>query len=224
VTADTPTALYEALAEKYHAKGKFPERDRFLILAADAAWNAGQPDAAEKFRQRILEFNPNHLLRPYPTFADALKSADILAYVQQLRRGYPRERALELKKELDQEARGAAPGGGERGAPGEAAGKSPGVFKMAPDPVARGEAARGTPREAAPPKLSQSHSLPADAGRPKTQPGGTAWQPSRAAPAVGTGTAGEPAAGAVIGTFLFLVVGIAALATFVYVFIWPFLS
>lgn len=212
--AEAPSSLYEQLAEKYHTKGRFPERDRFLILAADAAWNAGQPEEAERFRRRILEVNPNHLLRPYPSFADSLKSADILAYVQQLRRGYPRERALDLMKELDQEPR-SQPRTEED--PGAAA-RSPGVFKMAADPPARLDFGKATSREAAPPRLSQSHTLPTDVGRPKPPPTGPSWQPSKPAASV------EPAAGAIIGTFLFLVVSIAAVATLAYVFVWPFLG
>lgn len=104
-TAEQNCALYTQLAEKYHGKGRFQERDRFLILAADTAWNAGDVAKAEALRRRIMEYNPSHLLKPYPSLEAALKSPDILAYVQQLRRGYPRERALELLKELDATAK-----------------------------------------------------------------------------------------------------------------------
>ncbi len=100
-TAEQNCALYKQLAEKYHGRGRFQERDRFLILAADTAWNAGDVAKAEELRRRIMDFNPSHLLKPYATFEAALKSPDILAYVQQLRRGYPRERAMELLRELD---------------------------------------------------------------------------------------------------------------------------
>jgi hypothetical protein len=93
-------AIYAELAKFCHDSGRFQERDRFLILAADSAWSAGAIDQAEQLRSRILEYNPNHLLKPYPSFDEALKSPDIQAYVQQLRRGYPQERAVAMLKEF----------------------------------------------------------------------------------------------------------------------------
>lgn len=95
------TQLYARLAETYHGKGRYQERDRFFMLAADTAWTAGDPEEAEAIRRRILEFNPNHLLRPYQSFAEAIQTADMMAYIQQLRRGYPPSRAEELLRGLE---------------------------------------------------------------------------------------------------------------------------
>lgn len=216
--ADTASSLYEQLAEKYHARGKYPERDRFLILAADAAWNAGHPDAAEVLRKRILEYNPNHLLRPYGSLAEALKSADILAYVQQLRRGYPRERAVELMKELDQDPRG-KPGEGYSVPMEPGAVKGGGVFKLADDKPAAKPAAKNQ----LPPQLSQSQSLYDDKPK-KLAPPPPAWTaPAPVKSAVPTASVTkEPTAGAAVGTLLFSLLLAASLAALGYVFVWPF--
>lgn len=232
--ADAPSSLYEQLADKYHAKGKFPERDRFLILAADAAWNAGQPDTAEGLRRRILEHNPNHLLRPYASFAEALKSADILAYVQQLRRGYPRERALELLKELDQDPRLKRKSEADFGLGEASPAKSPAApapFKLADDAKKlKAEPKTAAPRPQMPPQLTQSQSLQGEAAKagrqaPAAQP---SWQPARPSGGAGSPAAlalgAEPTPGSAVGSFLFLVVLAAALGTAAYVLVWPFVE
>ena len=93
--------VYVQLAEAYHGKNRYQERDRFLILAADTAWTAGRTDEAEQLRKKILTNNPSRLLRPYNSFGEALNSPDIMTYIQQLRRGYPVDRATELLRGLE---------------------------------------------------------------------------------------------------------------------------
>jgi hypothetical protein len=87
---------YEELAVWYDRQGQAKLRDWFLVLAADAAVSIGQPDQAERLRQRLLHVNPHHLLRPYGTFAEALRSPDVESYVADLRRNYPPETAEQL--------------------------------------------------------------------------------------------------------------------------------
>jgi hypothetical protein len=87
---------YEELAVWYDRQGQAKLRDWFLVLAADAAVALGQPDHAERLRQRLLHVNPHHLLRPYATFAEALRSPDVQSYVADLRRNYPPETAEQL--------------------------------------------------------------------------------------------------------------------------------
>lgn len=94
--ADQHQAIYEDLAEYYEQKGEARPRDLFLVLAADAAHQASRRDHAERLRSRLLQLSPHNMLRPFSSFADALKSPDIQDYVADLRRQYPPDQALTL--------------------------------------------------------------------------------------------------------------------------------
>src|SRR5579883_1917693 len=93
--------LYRELADGYPGRGQPQFRDRFLVLAADAALSAGDRAEAERFRQRLLAVNPHPLLKPHASFAQAMEAADVMAYVGGLRRDYPPEVARTLKKSLE---------------------------------------------------------------------------------------------------------------------------
>jgi hypothetical protein len=76
-------------------------RDRFLVLAADAALAAGQDQEAERLRDHLLELNPHHMLRPFASLREALSSADVESYLRELRGNYPpgaARRLLELAR------------------------------------------------------------------------------------------------------------------------------
>jgi hypothetical protein len=88
--------VYRDLAELYDRKAEQQMRDRFLVLAADAALSAGMKDEAERLRQQLLQHNPHHLLKPYANFADAMHSTDVQNYVTALRRSHPYEKAEHL--------------------------------------------------------------------------------------------------------------------------------
>jgi hypothetical protein len=88
--------IYEELGTWYDRQGQAKLRDWFLVLAADAALTLGQPDQAEKLRQRLLHANPHHLLRPFASIAEAMESPDVQGYVADLRRNYPLETAEQL--------------------------------------------------------------------------------------------------------------------------------
>jgi hypothetical protein len=100
---------YEELAALTEQRGDSQMRDRFLILAADAALAAGQRDDAERLRSRLLEINPHHLLRPYPSFRDALKSPDVASYLADLRDTFTPEESFRLLEKLRADAGVAAP-------------------------------------------------------------------------------------------------------------------
>ncbi len=57
--------VYTELADWYERQGQAAMRDRFLILAAEAAFSAGKPEEAERLRQRLLQGNPHHMLKPF---------------------------------------------------------------------------------------------------------------------------------------------------------------
>jgi len=88
-TPANPVKLYQQLAEESQRTGRLEDRERFWLLAADAALQTGQPEEAERLRRTILSNNPNYFLRPYNSFAEAIKTPDILKYVQDLRKQYP---------------------------------------------------------------------------------------------------------------------------------------
>jgi hypothetical protein len=99
-SADQTVRTYRELAEDYGRQGQAQMRDRFLVLAADAALAAGQDDEAERLRGRLLQHNPHHLLKPYSSFAEAMKSVDVQNYVGALRRNHPYEKVEGLLQGL----------------------------------------------------------------------------------------------------------------------------
>ena len=95
-----PIELYQQVAEAYHAQSKYQERDRFLVLALDAASSAGHNVQAEQIRTKLLELNPNHLIKPYLNCAVALQSPNFITYASQLRKNFPPVKAQALLNEL----------------------------------------------------------------------------------------------------------------------------
>ncbi len=94
--------VYRELADWYEKQRPAADAsDRFLVLAADAAaLTAGRPDEAERLRLRLLKVNPHHMVKPYATFAEALKAPDVLTYVKDLRVNYPADVAEDLLRTL----------------------------------------------------------------------------------------------------------------------------
>jgi hypothetical protein len=111
-SVDQTIHIYEELAEVYERQGQAKLRDWFLVLAADAALSAGRRDEAEGFRGRLLQINPHHLLKPFASMADALKSPDVQGYVVELRRAYPPQAAEQLLE--SQKTAGASAGRPQR--------------------------------------------------------------------------------------------------------------
>jgi len=97
---DQVLQVYQELAEWHEGHGPPQVRDRFLILAADAARSAGREDEADRLRRHLLHLNPHHLLRPYASFAEALRSPDVQNYVNDLKQNYPPEFARQMLEEI----------------------------------------------------------------------------------------------------------------------------
>jgi hypothetical protein len=91
---------YTELADRYERQGHSAMRDRFLILAAEAAFSAGKTDEAERLRQRLLQGNPHHMLKPFSSFAQALQSTNVQIYIHDLQVNYPPEMAENLLRNL----------------------------------------------------------------------------------------------------------------------------
>lgn len=88
--------LFEELANRFDRRQEPRQRDIFLVLAADTALSGGRGGEAERLRARLLQSNPHHLLRPFPTLREALHSSDMRDYVADLRRRFPTTHAEEL--------------------------------------------------------------------------------------------------------------------------------
>lgn len=85
--------LYLHLASAADADARPIQRDKFLILAAGIAQTVGYAGIAEDCRLRVIENNPNHLLRQFATVREALRSSEVRYYIRQLLRLYPFEKA-----------------------------------------------------------------------------------------------------------------------------------
>src|SRR5262245_36232472 len=123
-TAAHTVRIYAELADCYERQGQAKLRDWFLVLAADAALAAGRLEEAEHYRGRLLEINPHHLLRPFASLEEGLKSPDVQGYIADLRRAYPPDTAEQLLQ-LQRDA-----------APPEA--QALGTFRSVSAPAARG--------------------------------------------------------------------------------------
>jgi hypothetical protein len=94
-TPDNLVVIYKELADWHERQGRPQMRDRFLVLAADAALSAGRPAEADLLLARLLRTNPHHMLRSFTSFAAAMASPNINTYVAELRRTYPPQQAAE---------------------------------------------------------------------------------------------------------------------------------
>jgi hypothetical protein len=103
-------SLYSELAERYDHLGQVSMRDRFLILAADAALEVGQAGEAERIRLRLLQGSRHHMLRPYASFAEAARAVDVQTYLRDLRTNYPPEVAQQLLDSLKEPGAEGKPG------------------------------------------------------------------------------------------------------------------
>ena len=229
-------AVYKELADHYERQKQPAMRDRFLVLAADAAWKAGQHDEAERLRQRLLQANPHHLLKPFSSFAQALEAPDVQTYVRDLRANYPPELADGLLRNV----RPAAPPAKDKPPPavpvtaplidmaneptlplGATVDQQLKVYQVKDEPEAP---ARPAARKDVPPMAGPS------AARPRTPIPGTprpapVSRPAPAAPLYAPLPPPEPAAqgGTWLGTALGAIVFLGGLALAVYTLGRPFL-
>jgi len=90
---------YVKLAAVSERKHQLIGRDKLLVLATGAAGRAGWIEVADRCRELVLEHNPAHLIGHFPTAADALRSTDFTALLNQLERTCSYERAEFLLSE-----------------------------------------------------------------------------------------------------------------------------
>jgi hypothetical protein len=85
--------LYLNLAKVSEDQHRPQHRERFLVLAASAAFEAGDASAAEACRSMIVDANPMHTFRRFPSAEEALGAVEVAEYIVSLRRLYPFEKA-----------------------------------------------------------------------------------------------------------------------------------
>jgi hypothetical protein len=237
-TPEETIRLYAQLAEEHQKRDRPQERDRFLLLAAEAALSSGRGDVAENFRRTLLARNPNHLLKPYASLAEALQAPDIANYVQELRRTYPPER---LQREAKSPPGGTAltsnegreefilPLDYDRTKPKTGV---PFQFDAAPLPQMRagGRSMTNSDRPLPSPRAPQPQGpQPLPLGSGSSGPGVFSLRPEPvpSRPAVSVPLPRPPLeepSGGWMGAFLFFVAFLGAIALFGWVFVKPFLT
>jgi hypothetical protein len=235
-TAEEIVRVYYKLADEHRKRDRPQERDRFMMLAADAAYTSGHKDDAEKLRRKILSENPHHFLKPYANLAEAFKSPDVNAYVSQLRTSYPFDKAQQLLREMRGEGdREAGQNGGRRDdefvVPLDAdRGAAPVQFAI--DKPRDGAGDREVQVMTERPRIERPamspQPLPGLRPGPATGPGVFAVrqepEPRRVAEPLAARTPrSEPNGGAWVGTLLFVLLLLAALAGLVLAFGMPWI-
>jgi hypothetical protein len=85
--------LYLHLARASEKRRRPLVRDKLLLLAGTIAARMELPHIDALCRERILEHNPAHMIRRWPSFAAALEDSDYLHLLKQAQRRYPLEKA-----------------------------------------------------------------------------------------------------------------------------------
>ena len=97
--------LFLRLAQAFKNRLQMSDRDRALVLAGTYASMLQMHPVAEFCRKLILQNNQGHMLRKWPTFAQAIEEPDFATFLKQVRRRFPTERAeiklVELGYECD---------------------------------------------------------------------------------------------------------------------------
>ena len=93
-------ATYLHLARASELRQRMLVRDRLLVIAGAMAHAAALPRIAAFCRGKILEHNPNHMVRRWESFAAMADDAQFLPFLAQLQRKYPAEKAEQMLHSL----------------------------------------------------------------------------------------------------------------------------
>jgi hypothetical protein len=98
--ADRTLAMYLHLARASHARREPMVRDKLLVLAGVQAERMGLEPISADCRDKILAHNARHIVRRWPTMADALADEQFHAYLKQLKRRYSPEKIEHMLSSL----------------------------------------------------------------------------------------------------------------------------
>lgn len=93
-------AIYLHLARASELRQRMLVRDRLLVIAGVMAHAARLPRIAALCRSKILAHNPNHLVRRWEGFAAMVGDGQFQAFLTQLQRKYPTEKAEQMLQSL----------------------------------------------------------------------------------------------------------------------------
>lgn len=92
--------VYLHLAQASMRRRRPLVRDRMLLLAGVTAANMQLEPVAAYCRHMILQHNPQHLVRRWSSIPEALVDEEFLAFLKQVRRKYPPEKAERMLDSL----------------------------------------------------------------------------------------------------------------------------
>lgn len=92
--------IYLHLARASDQRRRPMVRDRLLIMAGAIAAEMHLDTVAAYCRHQVLQHNPRHLVRRWPTLSAALDDEDFKSHRAQLKRRYPREKAEQMLDSL----------------------------------------------------------------------------------------------------------------------------
>lgn len=93
-------ATYLHLARAAQLRRRPMSYVRLLLMSAIAAHQLRLHRIADACRELILQSNPNHMVRRWPTIVAALDDPDFLHFLHQVERRYPAEKAERMLQEL----------------------------------------------------------------------------------------------------------------------------
>lgn len=93
--------MYLHLARASELRRRPQVRDKLLIVAGAIAAQIRETRIAAYCRHQVLQNNPGHLIRRWPTIGDALQESDFLHFLKQLQRRYPLEKAEQMMSDLN---------------------------------------------------------------------------------------------------------------------------
>ncbi len=85
--------VFLRLAYISEQKGQRFPRDKFLLLTAASALEAGYPEITSRCHHLVLNSQPGHLISHYATFAEAFVAAEFQPFLLSLKRFCPFEQA-----------------------------------------------------------------------------------------------------------------------------------
>jgi len=218
---ETLLRVYEELASRFTRQNEPRFRDHCLVLAADAALSAQRPQDAERLRQRLLQHNPHHLLRPFASMTEAMQAPDVQEYIGDLRRQWPPEFVQKLYLGSRDEPLPTEPPPAAPAAPPAPVMPQPPISRPDLPVVRRTEPAAKDATAAAPPPREAAPAVPRPA-----PPAPVLARPVPPRPLPGPAVPAMPAnaAGAWVATMLFFAGIAGAVGLFFLTLIWPLLD
>ena len=93
-------SIYLHLARASQLRRQPLVRSRLLFLSAAVAAQIDLPNISAFCRQEILDQNPGHLLRKWPTVEEGFDDEGYQSLLRQLARRYPREKGEQMMESL----------------------------------------------------------------------------------------------------------------------------